>query len=86
MRKNQRLLIAGILLLATAERGPGPGGVRSLRQRGDGPRGRRRGEGWRHRAVLEIGNAQWGNRHSEVFRPARGGDNGGGKRTGAAVD
>ena len=29
MRKNQTLLIAGILLLATAGRGPGPGGVRS---------------------------------------------------------
>ena len=38
MRKNLTLLIAGILLLATAGVAQGSGGVRSLRQRGDGPR------------------------------------------------
>ena len=73
MRKNQTLLVAGILLLATAVAvAQAQGiyeviGIRAIR-----PGRRRRGAGRRRGAVLERGRCHRGDGHSAVFCPARG--------------
>ena len=53
MRKNQRLLIAGILLLATTGVAQGQAVYEAFGNAVMARDGRRRGEGWGHRAVLE---------------------------------
>ena len=79
MRKNQRLLIAGILLLASA----GVAQAQAVYEAfGNAVMAREGGAGEKAGAIvlfLRSGRSQRGNRHSEVFRPARGGDNGDGK-------
>ena len=51
MRKNQTLLVAGILLLASTAVAQAQGVYESLQQRGERPHGRRRGVVWQRGGV-----------------------------------
>ena len=87
MRKNQRLLIAGILLLASTAVAQGQAVYEAF---GNAVMAREGGAGEKAGAIVLFsrtgGDAQRGNRYSEVFRPARGGDNGNGDLTGIRSD